>query len=67
MSWIEDPGIANFKGFNISRLGLDEAWVNVTSFVEQLFIYELSSDCHKVSIIVCNIHFLQKFAFLICM
>lgn len=51
MSWIEDPGIADFRGFNISQLGLDQAWINVTSLVEgtALWVYELSSDCHKVS------------------
>lgn len=52
MSWIEDPGIANFKGFNISSLKIDEAWINVTSLVGDgaMWLYELSSDCHKVTI-----------------
>lgn len=51
MSWIEDPGLTTFGGFNISELGTDEAWVNVSTTITDaaLWLYEVSTNCHRVS------------------
>ncbi|GLG99412.1 Heparan-alpha-glucosaminide N-acetyltransferase, partial [Gryllus bimaculatus] len=47
MSWIEDPGVTEFRGLNLSSLGVDEAFVNITSDIPNLWIYTLSSQCYK--------------------
>lgn len=51
MSWIEDPGLATYGGFNISELDIDEAWVNVSTTIADtaLWLYEVSTNCHRVS------------------
>ncbi|XP_068084945.1 heparan-alpha-glucosaminide N-acetyltransferase isoform X2 [Anabrus simplex] len=47
MSWIEDPGVAEFRGLNLTQLGVDEAYVNVTSQIPGLWLYTLSQECYK--------------------
>lgn len=47
-SWIEDPGLDNWKGLRFSELGVDEAFLNITSTVqEDLWLYALSEDCER--------------------
>ncbi|KAL0280852.1 UNVERIFIED_CONTAM: hypothetical protein PYX00_002018 [Menopon gallinae] len=46
MNWIEDPGIDSWNGLPFSGLGVDEAYVNITSSVARnLWLYTLSEDC----------------------
>ncbi|ODM92298.1 Heparan-alpha-glucosaminide N-acetyltransferase [Orchesella cincta] len=49
MSWIEDPGLTTFGGFNISELEIDQAWVNVSTTIADtaLWLYEVSTNCHR--------------------
>lgn len=48
MSWIEDPGWQEFRGLNLSNLKVDEAYLNVTSFIySPLWLYTLSDECYK--------------------
>lgn len=37
-----------FSGYNLSALDVDEAYLNVTTFVHGINVYFLSSDCHEV-------------------
>ena len=49
MSWIENVENEIFEGYNLTRLKMDEAWLNVTSKTNQLlYLYELQTDCFKV-------------------
>lgn len=44
MSWIEDPG--DWPHANLSALGVDEGFLNVTSELpKRLWLYTLSADC----------------------
>jgi len=46
MSWIEDPG--DYEPIDLSTLGLDEAFINITSSAaENLWLYTLSADCYR--------------------
>lgn len=46
MSWIEDPG--DWSGADLSLLGLDEAFINITSSAnDRLWLYALSADCSR--------------------
>ncbi|XP_047119724.1 heparan-alpha-glucosaminide N-acetyltransferase-like [Schistocerca piceifrons] len=50
MSWIEDPGVDVFRGLNLRDLGVDQAFVNVTSQIkgtDKLYLYSLSEECYK--------------------
>ncbi|KAK6633500.1 hypothetical protein RUM44_004107 [Polyplax serrata] len=47
-SWIEDPGVDRWRGLSLSELGVDEAFVNVTSTIkETLWLYILNEDCER--------------------
>ncbi|EEB18822.1 conserved hypothetical protein [Pediculus humanus corporis] len=48
MSWIENPGLENWKGLKFSELKVDEAFLNVSSSLEEkLWLYTLSEDCER--------------------
>lgn len=45
-SWIEDPGLDTWRGLKLSDLSVDQAYINVTSYVsKKLWLYTLSDDC----------------------
>lgn len=49
MSWIEKVENEFFDGYNLTILKMDEAWLNITSTLNQrLHLYELQTDCFKV-------------------
>ncbi len=49
MSWIENVQNEFFDGYNLTMLKMDEAWLNITSSINQrLYLYELQTDCFKV-------------------
>ncbi|XP_031356839.1 heparan-alpha-glucosaminide N-acetyltransferase isoform X2 [Photinus pyralis] len=46
-SWIEDYGSEMFKNFNMSKLGRDEAYLNITSELPgPLHLYTVYNECH---------------------
>lgn len=49
MWWPEDPGVDDWRGLDLTALEVDEAYLNVTSDKDAIFLYSLSTDCHKVS------------------
>lgn len=50
--------VTNFKGFNMTDLELDEAWLNISSsFSVPVWLYILSDDCDSVSNWVIKAHF----------
>lgn len=61
----EDPGVDEFRGLDMRNLGIDEAWLVVTSqLTNPSWLYVLSDDCDQVSEIICEL-FLTKFLCLI--
>lgn len=49
MSWIENVQNELFDGYNLTMLKMDEAWLNITSTINQrLYLYELQMDCFRV-------------------
>jgi len=46
MSWIENPGETSFNGLDLTKLGVDEAYLVVHS-EDPAYLYELSDDCYK--------------------
>lgn len=49
MSWIENVQNEFFDGYNLTMLKMDEAWLNITSSLDQkLYLYELQTDCFNV-------------------
>lgn len=46
MDYLENSDFEN--GYNLSALDVDEAYLNVTTFVDGINVYFLSSDCHEV-------------------
>lgn len=49
MSWIEKQPFSTFRGFNLTELKIDEAWMNVTNLANQtLWLYQRSTDCYEV-------------------
>lgn len=49
MWWPEDPGVDDWRGLDLTALEVDEAYLNVTSDKDVIYLYSLSTDCHKVS------------------
>lgn len=47
MSWIEEPNVPVFRSLDLSTLGVDQAFVNVSSDVRNLWLYTLSEECYK--------------------
>ncbi|OXA51690.1 heparan-alpha-glucosaminide N-acetyltransferase [Folsomia candida] len=48
MSWIEKQPFSTFRGFNLTELKIDEAWMNVTNLANQtLWLYQRSTDCYE--------------------
>ncbi|ODN04117.1 Heparan-alpha-glucosaminide N-acetyltransferase [Orchesella cincta] len=47
MSWTESHGFSTFGQYNLTLLGVDQAWLNITNNLENqtLWLYELSKDC----------------------
>ncbi|KAG8262561.1 hypothetical protein J6590_051049 [Homalodisca vitripennis] len=45
--WPEEPDSSVWRGLDLTALEVDEAYLNVTSFIPQVFLYSLSADCHQ--------------------
>ncbi|CAL4099427.1 unnamed protein product [Meganyctiphanes norvegica] len=46
-AFTEDPGAEEFQGLNLNELGVDEAYLRVTSnYTEDLYLYTRSGDCY---------------------
>ena len=71
----EDPGVDEFRGLYLRNLSIDEAWLVITSHLEQpSWLYVLSDDCYTVGellflvcffsinnmCLLCFAHFKQK-------
>lgn len=49
MSWTESHGQSMFGQYNLTRLEIDQAWLNVTNWSGQILtLYQLSTDCQEV-------------------
>lgn len=47
-SWLEDPGVEEYQGLNMSALKMDQAYiVGVTD--RDVGVYAVSDDCFRVS------------------
>ncbi|XP_057660056.1 heparan-alpha-glucosaminide N-acetyltransferase [Diorhabda carinulata] len=50
MKWcmIDDYDVANFKGYNLSSLILDQYYLNINvSYYKNIFLYTLNKDCYE--------------------
>ncbi len=46
----EDPGVDEFRGLDLRNLNIDEAWMVVTSNLQEpSWLYVLSDNCDQVS------------------
>lgn len=46
----EDPGVDEFNGLDLRQLKIDQAYMTVTSDLDQpTWVYALSDDCYQVS------------------
>ncbi|KAK7083927.1 hypothetical protein SK128_009657 [Halocaridina rubra] len=46
-AFLEDPGVDEFMGFDLTSLGVDEAYLRVTSnYPKELGFYTLNGDCY---------------------
>lgn len=52
-SWLEDPGVEEFQGLNMSNLRMDQAYV-VGVADRDVSVYEVSDDCFRVSSFIFN-------------
>lgn len=50
-SWLEDPGVEEHEGLNITALKMDQAYMKGISDLN-VGVYSVSDDCFRVSFIV---------------
>ncbi|PZC75768.1 hypothetical protein B5X24_HaOG205685 [Helicoverpa armigera] len=48
-SWLEDPGVQEYEGLNMTALQMDQAYMVGSSAVD-VSVYSVSDDCFRVSI-----------------
>lgn len=49
LSWTESYGEDDFKGFNMTHLKRDQAYVNFIKHVEPAFFYSVYKECYEVN------------------
>ncbi|KAF5282861.1 hypothetical protein FQR65_LT14199 [Abscondita terminalis] len=47
LSWNENYGDEMFQNFNMSKLRMDEAYLNITSKLSKLYLYSVYKECEK--------------------
>lgn len=47
-SWLEDPGVTEFEGLNMTALKMDQAYMLGESEID-VGVYSVSDDCFRVS------------------
>lgn len=46
--WPEDPGVTAWRGLDLNSLQVDEAYLNITSNKDEVYLYSISEDCDRV-------------------
>ncbi|XP_054258843.1 heparan-alpha-glucosaminide N-acetyltransferase isoform X2 [Macrosteles quadrilineatus] len=45
--WPEDPGVTTWRGLDLNSLQVDEAYLNITSNKDEVYLYSISEDCDR--------------------